>query len=73
MQQQAILSPKGEVFAQFHAVTVVCGMDCLTCQNEYFVNNPLDVKEIDSLVIIFHWRFAALSQGHNHKSSSRYQ
>jgi hypothetical protein len=24
---------------------VVCGIDCLACQDDFFVNNPLDVKE----------------------------
>jgi hypothetical protein len=40
---------QGEVFAYFHAVTVkrnvVCGIDCLACQDEFFMNNPLDIKE----------------------------
>jgi hypothetical protein len=26
-------------------ITVVCGMYCLACQSEFFVNNLLDVKE----------------------------
>jgi hypothetical protein len=26
-------------------VTAVCGIDCLACQDEFFVNNPLGVKE----------------------------
>jgi hypothetical protein len=26
-------------------VKVVCGIDCLACHNEFFVNNLLDVKE----------------------------
>jgi hypothetical protein len=38
----------GEVFAHFHAVGVVCtvvwGIDCLACQDESFVNNPLGIK-----------------------------
>jgi hypothetical protein len=25
--------------------TVVCGIDYLACQDKFFVNNPLDVKE----------------------------
>jgi hypothetical protein len=41
----------GEVFAHFHKVamkvTVEFGMGHLTCQDEFFVNNPLDVKEND--------------------------
>jgi hypothetical protein len=28
-------------------VTVACGIDCLAHQDEFFVNNPLDVKEND--------------------------
>jgi hypothetical protein len=31
------------VFAQH--ITAVCGIDCLACQDEFFVNNPLDAKE----------------------------
>jgi hypothetical protein len=38
-----------EVFAHFHAVavkvTVVCGIDCLACQDEFYMNDPLDVEE----------------------------
>jgi hypothetical protein len=40
---------QGEVFAHSHVValkvTGVCEIDCLACQDEFFVNNPLDVKE----------------------------
>jgi hypothetical protein len=40
---------QGEVFANFRAVavkvTVLCGIDCLACQDEFFVNSPLDIKE----------------------------
>jgi hypothetical protein len=41
---------RGEVFAHFQAVAVkrlqvVCGTDCLACQAELFVNNPLNAKE----------------------------
>jgi hypothetical protein len=32
-------------FTHFHAVTAVCGIDCLVCQDEFFVNNPLDIEE----------------------------
>jgi hypothetical protein len=28
-------------------VTVACRIDCLACQDKFFVNNPLDVKEND--------------------------
>jgi hypothetical protein len=37
MQQPVLLSPK------FENVIVVCGIDCLACQNKFFVNNPLHV------------------------------
>jgi hypothetical protein len=40
-----------EVTLHFHAVavkvTIVCGIDCLACQDEFFVKNTLDVKEND--------------------------
>jgi hypothetical protein len=46
---------QSKVFAQFHAVavkvTVVCGIDCLACQNELFVNNPLTLKIILSMLL----------------------
>jgi hypothetical protein len=46
-----------EVFAHLHAVAVevpvMCGMDCLVCQYEFFMNDPLDVKENDELVFDF--------------------
>jgi hypothetical protein len=39
----------GRVFVYFHTVavkfTIEFGIDRLTCQNEFFVNNPLDVKD----------------------------
>jgi hypothetical protein len=42
---------RGEVFAHFHIVAVevivICRIYCLACQDEFFVNNPLDVKERD--------------------------
>jgi hypothetical protein len=28
-------------------VTVACKIDCLACHDEFFVNNPLNVKEND--------------------------
>jgi hypothetical protein len=47
----------GEVFAHFHSVaikvTVVCGIDCLACQDEFFVNNPLDAEENDEHALNF--------------------
>jgi hypothetical protein len=27
--------------------TVVCGINCLACQDEFLVKNPLDIKEND--------------------------
>jgi hypothetical protein len=53
MQQPIILSPKFEaksshIFTQSpQNVTAVCGIDCLVCQDEFFVNNPFHVKEND--------------------------
>jgi hypothetical protein len=34
-------------------VTVVCGIYCLPCQDEIFLNNPLDVKEHDEHALGF--------------------
>jgi hypothetical protein len=67
--------------------TVVCGIHCLACQDELFVNNPIDVIENDehdpdfALHLSyffssrefehFHWKIVVLSQGHNPKSRSR--
>jgi hypothetical protein len=46
-----------EIVAHFQAVavkvTVVCRIDCLACQDELFVNNPLDVKENDEQALDF--------------------
>jgi hypothetical protein len=40
---------RGEDFANFHAFAlyaiVVCRIDCLACQDEFFVKNLLDVKD----------------------------
>jgi hypothetical protein len=48
MQQPVFVSEvRGEVFAQFHAV--VCGIDRFACQEEFFVNNPFNVKALDLL------------------------
>jgi hypothetical protein len=35
------------------AVTVVFRIDCLVCQDEFFVNNPIDVKENDEHALHF--------------------
>jgi hypothetical protein len=32
---------------------VVCGIDCLACQDKFFVNNPLDAKENDEHFLDF--------------------
>jgi hypothetical protein len=46
-----VAKDRREVSAHFRAVavklTVVCGIDCLTCQNELFLTNLLAVKEND--------------------------
>jgi hypothetical protein len=46
-----------EFFAQCHAVavkvTVVCGSDCFSCQDEFLMNNPLDVKWNDEHALDF--------------------
>jgi hypothetical protein len=47
MQQPFVLSPKfggkySHIFTQSTCnVTVVCGIDCLDCQDKFFVSNPL--------------------------------
>jgi hypothetical protein len=47
----------GEVFSNFHAVTAKrkssTQIDCLACQDEFFVNNPLDVKGNDEHALDF--------------------
>jgi hypothetical protein len=51
---------RGEVLAHFQAVavkvTVIRGIDCLACQDKFFVNNLLDVKENyeHALEFVFH-------------------
>jgi hypothetical protein len=58
MQQPALLSPKfrGKVFAaHFHAISVKhhsSMQNCLACQDEFFVNNPLDVKIMTMLLTL---------------------
>jgi hypothetical protein len=53
MQQPVLLSPKFgtkslHIFTRLTwNVRVVCGIDCLAYQHEFFVNNPLDDKEND--------------------------
>jgi hypothetical protein len=41
-------------------VTVVCGIDCLAFQDEFFVNNPSDVKENDYHALYFALRLSCL-------------
>jgi hypothetical protein len=54
IQQQTLLSPKfraksSHIFTQSPSVlTVVCGIDCLACQEEFAVNIPHDVRENES-------------------------
>jgi hypothetical protein len=51
MQHSVLLSPKfraksSHTFMQSRQnVTVVCGIDCLSCQDEFFATNPPNVKE----------------------------
>jgi hypothetical protein len=51
MQQPVLLSPKfwaksSHIFTQLPSnVTVEYGIDCSACHGEFFVKNPLDVKE----------------------------
>jgi hypothetical protein len=53
MRQPVILSPKfrakySHIFTKApQNITLVCRIDCLACQDEFFANNPLDVKEND--------------------------
>jgi hypothetical protein len=52
------LSPKFEksshIFTQSpQNFTIVCGIDCLACQDEFLLNNPLDVKENDEHALDF--------------------
>jgi hypothetical protein len=42
-----------DVFAHFQAVTAVCGIDCLACQEEFFANNPLE--QVQGLRLTQHW------------------
>jgi hypothetical protein len=83
---------QGEVFTYFHTVAikvkVVCGIDSLACQDEFSVNDLLDVNEnyehaLDCFSPVSPFSFlvssdfsvgrtVALSQGHNHKSSSHH-
>jgi hypothetical protein len=48
---------QGGVFTYFYAVTVkvtlMCKIEGLACQDEFLVNNPLDVKENDEHALDF--------------------
>jgi hypothetical protein len=51
-----VVKVRSEVFSHFHAVAVKrhsSMRNCLTCQYELFMNNPLDVKENDEHAIDF--------------------
>jgi hypothetical protein len=53
LQQPILLSPKFReksshiCMQSLQNVTVICGIGYLACQDEFFVNNPLDVKGSD--------------------------
>jgi hypothetical protein len=59
MQQSVHLSPNfgakcSHIFTQSpQNVTIVCGIDCLACQDKFFVNNSLDAKEKDENALDF--------------------
>jgi hypothetical protein len=54
---------QSEVFAHFHSLTVMCVIDCLACQDEFFVNNPLDVTGNDN-----HFHYFILRPSHPFQS-----
>jgi hypothetical protein len=53
MEEPVILLPKlgaksSHIFTYLPKnITVVCGIDCLACQDEFFMKNTLDVEESD--------------------------
>jgi hypothetical protein len=55
MQQSVLLQPKFgakslHIFTQSpQNITVLCRIDCLACQDEFLLNNRLDVKENDEI------------------------
>jgi hypothetical protein len=59
MQEPFLLLPKLEaksshIFTQsLLDVTFVCGIERFTCQDEFFLNNPLDVKKMNMLLTFF--------------------
>jgi hypothetical protein len=58
MQQPVFLSPMFRVKSSHILmqsplnVTEVWRIDCFACQNEFFVNNPLDVKKMSMLLTL---------------------
>jgi hypothetical protein len=52
-----VVKVRGEVFAHFHAVAVkvavICAIHCLARHDEFFVNNPRDVKKNYEYVLAF--------------------
>jgi hypothetical protein len=59
MQHPVLLSPKfgvnfSYIFTQSSQnVTVICRIDCMAYENEFFVSNPFDIKENDAHVLDF--------------------
>jgi hypothetical protein len=59
MQQPVLLSPKFEVKSSHNftqspwIITVVYGIDCMACQDEFLVNNSLDIKENEEHALDF--------------------
>jgi hypothetical protein len=59
MQQPVLLSPKFRAKSSHNFmqspqnVTVVCRLDCLACREEFFMNNPHDIKENDEQALDF--------------------
>jgi hypothetical protein len=55
---------QGEVLAHVYAVavnvTIAYGIDCLACQDVFFVNNRFDIKENDKLALDFAFRLSRL-------------
>jgi hypothetical protein len=63
MQYAVLLSKFGakptHIFMQSPLnITAVCGIGCLACQSEYFVNNPLGAKENNEHALDFALRLS---------------
>jgi hypothetical protein len=60
---------RGEVLTHFHAVTikvtVVYGIDCLDCHDEFFMNNLRDIKENDEHAPHFALHLSALNRAYH--------